>query len=191
MEDTTSTPPIPPPPSVDHGRRRRFGLAGAAIFATGLVAGIIVASVTGAGAASPSPSSSAASNLPRKMIGHGLFGQDGFGFGALHGQFTIVAPSGGYESLDTQLGKVSAVSSSSITVKSADGFTATYSVDTTTLVNAGRDGIADVKTGDTVHVVAVASGGKASAVEVIDGTNVQNLRGRWAPGVPFPDGPGA
>ena len=190
MEDTTNTPSIPPPPQVDHGRRRRSGLAGAAILATGLVAGIIVASVTGAGAASSSPSS-AASNLPRKMIGHGFFGHDGFGFGALHGQFTIAAPSGGYETLDTQLGTVSAVSSSSITLKSSDGFTATYSVDTNTLVNAGRDGIADVKTGDTVHVVAVVSGGKASAVEIIDGTNVQNLRGRWAPGVPFPDGPGA
>ena len=191
MEDTTNTPSIPPPPQVDHGRRRRVGLAAAAILATGLVAGIIVASVTGAGAASSSPSSSTASNLPRKMIGHGFFGHDGFGFGALHGQFTIAAPSGGYETLDTQLGTVSAVSSSSITLKSADAFTATYSVDANTLVNAGRDGIANVKAGDTVHVVAIVSGGKASAVEIIDGTNVQNLRGRWAPGVPFPDAPGA
>lgn len=190
MEDTTNTPPIPPPP-VDHGRRRRFGIAGAAIFATGLVVGIIVASVTGAGAASPSPSTSSSSNMPHKMFGHGFFGHDGFGFGALHGQFTIAGPNGGYETLDTQLGTVSAVSSSSITVKSADGFTATYTVDANTLVNAGRDGIANVKNGDTVHVVAVVSGGKASAVEVIDGTNVQNLRGRWAPGDPFPGAPGA
>ena len=191
MEESMNVPPVPPPPPVEHGRRRRFGLAGAAIFATGLVAGIIVASVTGAGAASSSPSSSAGSNLPRKMIGHGFFDHDGFGFGAIHGQFTVAAPGGGYQTLDTQQGTVSAVSSSSITVKSADGFTATYSVDTNTLVNAGRDGIANVKTGDTVHVIAVVSGGTASAVEVTDGTNLRNLRGRWAPGVPFPDAPGA
>ncbi len=190
MEDTTSTPPIPPPPA-DRGKRRRFGLAAVAIFATGLLAGIIVASVTGAGAASSTPSSSAGSNLPRKMIGHGFFGHDGFGFGAIHGQFTIAAPNGGYETLDTQLGTVSAVSSSSITVKSADGFTATYAVDANTLVNAGRDGIADVRSGDTVRVVAVVSGGATDAVEIVDGTNVQNLRGRWAPAFPFPDAPGA
>lgn len=191
MEESTNTPPIPPPPTapVDRGRRRRFGLAGAAIFATGLVAGIIVASVTGAGAASPSPS--AGSTVPHKMFGHGFFGHDGFGFGAIHGQFTVAAPNGGYETIDTQLGTVTAVSSSSISVKSADGFTATYSVDTNTMVNAGRDGIANVKTGDTVHIVAVASGGTTSAVDVIDVTNVQNLRRRWAPGMPFPDAPGA
>ena len=190
MEESMSTPPIPAPPQpVDHGsRRRRFGI-GAAIFATGLVAGVIVASVTGAGAASPSPSSSASSNLPHKMFGHGFFGHDGFGFGAIHGQFTTPAPNGGYQTIDTQLGTVTAVSSSSISVKSADGFTATYSVDTNTLVNAGRDGISSVKTGDTVHVVAVVSGGKASAVDVFDVTNVQNLRGRWAPA--FPGEPGA
>jgi len=188
MEDSTNTPAIPPPPpAADHGRRRRFGIAGAAIFATGLVVGIVVASVTGAGAASPSPSSSAGSNLPGK-IGHRFFGHDGFG--AIHGQFTTPAPNGGYETLDTQLGTVSAVSSTSITVKSADGFTATYSVDDNTLVNAGNNGISDVKNGDTVRVVAVASGGKASAVEIVDGTNVQNLRGRWAPAFPFPDAPG-
>jgi hypothetical protein len=186
MEGSNETAATTP---ADRSRRRRFGIAGAAVFATGLVVGMIVSGITGAGAqtASTSPSSSA-SNLPVKGIGHGWFGHDGFGFGAIHGQFTTQAPGGGYQTLATQTGTVSSVSSSSITVKSVDGYTATYVVDDNTLVNAGNDGIADVKSGDTVRIVAVVSGGKTSAVEVLDGTNVQKLRGRWAPA--FPDAPG-
>jgi hypothetical protein len=175
-------------PTTDRGtnRRRRFGVAGVIVFATGLIVGVIVAGLTGAGAqttSSPSPGTQS-SSLPSKGFGHEGFGHDGFGFGAIHGEFTTVAPGGGYQTLDTQIGTVSSVSSSSITVKSVDGFTRTYGVDDNTLVNAGNNGIADVKTGDTVRIVAVVSGGKSSAVEVIDGTNVQKLRGRWAP--PFP-----
>ena len=96
----------------------------------------------------------------------------------------MVAPNGGHETLAVQTGQVTSVSASSISVKSEDGFTRTYSVDNNTLVVAGNNGIADVKTGNTVRIVAVVSGGKSGAVEVIDGTNVQKLRGRWAP--PFP-----
>ena len=112
------------------------------------------------------------------------FGHFGFGFGAIHGEFTAPAPGGGYETLATQIGTVSSVSSSSITVKSADGFTRSYTVDGNTLVTAGNNGIADVNSGDTVHVLAVVSGGKASAVELVDFTRAQQVRGRWLP--PFP-----
>jgi hypothetical protein len=110
---------------------------------------------------------------------HGGFGR-GFGFG-IHGEVTTRAPGGGYQTIATQVGEVTAVSSSSLTVKSEDGFSRTYAVDDNTLVNAGNEGIGDVKKGDQVAVVALVSDGKASAVDVRDITQVGRLRQRWLP----------
>ena len=172
------------------GRKRRWGLgaAGAILFAGGLVIGVVLAGLNVAGAqTSPSPSASTGAQtpgIPRFRHFGPEFGHFGFGFGAIHGEFTAPAPGGGYETLATQVGTVSSVSSSSITVKSADGFTRSYTVDRNTLVTAGNNGIADVNSGDTVHVLAVVSGGKASAVELVDLTRAQQVRGRWLP--PFP-----
>jgi hypothetical protein len=98
----------------------------------------------------------------------------------------VPAPGGGYETLDTQVGQVAAVSSSSMTVKSADGFQATYVVDTGTIVTAGRDGIADVKSGDTVMVVAVDSNGTVTAKQITDSTAIAASRSSWAPTPPAP-----
>jgi hypothetical protein len=49
----------------------------------------------------------------------------------LHGQVTIQKPGGGYETLDVQRGTVTAVSATSLTVKSTDGYTTTYAVTST------------------------------------------------------------
>src|SRR5204863_2656109 len=100
----------------------------------------------------------------------GGFGGHGFGrFGGLHGEFTIKKPDGsGYQTVATQTGEVTAVSPTSITVKSEDGFSRTYSVDENTVVGSGRDGIGSVKTGDTVHIAGIVDGGKASAAAVMD-----------------------
>jgi hypothetical protein len=65
---------------------------------------------------------------------------------------------------------VTAVSKDSITVKSEDGFSRTYSITEDTLVNAARDGIDDVKNGNTVNVFAVVANGKATAAQINDGT---------------------
>lgn len=110
---------------------------------------------------------------------HGRFGR-GFGFG-IHGEVTTRAPGGGYQTLATQVGEVTAVSSSSLTVRSEDGFSRTYAVDDNTLVNAGNEGIGDVQKGDQVMVVALVRDGKASAVDVRDVTQVGRLRQRWVP----------
>src|SRR5437773_12307998 len=87
------------------GGNRRLGLgaAGAVLFAGGLVIGVILAGLNVAGAqTSPSPSPSAGSQAPALPrfghFGHG-FGHFGRGFGAIHGEFTITAPGGGYETL--------------------------------------------------------------------------------------------
>ncbi len=67
-----------------------------------------------------------------------------------------------------QNGRVTAVSRSSVTVKSDDGFTRTYAVTASTIVAARRDGIGSVKTGDRAWVTATASGGAMTALRVAD-----------------------
>ena len=114
-------------------------------------------------------------------FGGTLFGLGGFGhFGGLHGEFTIRKPDGsGFETVATQTGEVTAVSPSSITVKSEDGFSRTYSVDENTVVGAGRDGIGTVKTGDTVRVAGVVEGGTARAGAIMDSTSLGKIGEHW------------
>ena len=60
-----------------------------------------------------------------KFFGFGGFGGLGRG-GPLHGEFTIRKPDGsGFQTMAIQTGEVTAVSPSSITVKSEDGFSRT------------------------------------------------------------------
>ncbi len=110
--------------------------------------------------------------------------------GAIHGEFVQPDGSGGYRTVDVQTGQVTSVSSDSITVKSVDGFTKTYSVDQNTAVNAGRDGIGNVKNGDTVAVNAVVTNGKAAARSIMDRTTLGQIRQHWNPNAPQPGTPG-
>jgi hypothetical protein len=109
-------------------------------------------------------------------------GFGGFG-GALHGEF-VVAKDGGYETLATQNGKVTDVSSTAITVVSDDGYSKTYAVAETTVVNAGRDGIDSVKKDDTVNVTATVDGATVTAVNIVDRTNIESSREGWLPDRP-------
>jgi len=169
--------------------RSRFGnpLILAAVAITALAAGAGVAALAAGGSpslasssgqlaatpsASPSPSASA-SRSGYGAPGHRFFGGFGGGFGAgvagaLHGQFVVPRSGGGYQTEDTQRGSVTAVSTSSITVKSADGFTKTYQVTSSTVVDARRDGIGSVKDGHQVSVLAMVSGGTATATDIQD-----------------------
>lgn len=89
---------------------------------------------------------------------------------ALHGEVTL----GGKKQrvVDFQRGTVADVSASSITVKSTDGFSATYAVDAKTKVRHAKEKatIGDVKTGDKVRVVALKNGSSLSATKVADHT---------------------
>jgi hypothetical protein len=121
----------------------------------------------------------------------GFPGFKGFGgLGALgplgsvvHGQFTIHAPGGGYQTIDVQVGAVTAVSSTSITVASTNGFKQKYVVTASTLVDSQRDGIGSVSTKDQVEVVAKQSGATATAISIVDRTKVQSSRAGF--GFPF------
>jgi len=155
-------------------------LAGVAVAALLAGAGVAMAATSGppesgAAAVSPSgglaatPSPSARPAFPRPGRPGGGMGF-GFGapFGAVHGQFVVPKAGGGYQTIDTQRGSVTAVSSTSITIKSADGFTKTYRVTGSTNVDAQRDGIGSIKTGHQVAVAATVSGGTATAVSILD-----------------------
>jgi hypothetical protein len=88
---------------------------------------------------------------------------------ALHGEATV----GGKKKqrvVDFQRGSVTKVSSTSITVKSVDGFTATYTVDAKTKVRKEKKAatIATIKTADRVRVRAVEHGSTATAKVIRD-----------------------
>jgi len=89
-----------------------------------------------------------------------------------HGQFTVTAPNGGEEIVNVQRGKVTAVSPTSLTVASTDGFSATYKVDTSSKVERDNKAatIGDVRTGDQVFVAAVKSGTTDTAKHIIVST---------------------
>jgi hypothetical protein len=137
----------------------------------------------------PSPSASTPSWHGRGPGGFGRFG--GFGGlglgGVVHGQVTERTSGGGYQTVDIQSGTVTAVSPSSITVKSADGYSATYVVVSSTEVNAQAAGILTVKVGDTVELTATVSGGTATAASIVDMSSIQSSRGSFN----FPAGPPA
>jgi hypothetical protein len=161
------------------GTRRLPGrpllLTGVAAAAPILGAGAVMAATSGppapataaSSAGTPSPSPSA----PPGRHHSGRFGAGlGFGglFGEVHGRFVVQKPGGGYQTMDVQRGSVTAVSATSITVKSSDGFTKTYQVVSSTNVDARRDGIGSVKPGHQVTVTATVSGGTATAAGILD-----------------------
>ena len=78
---------------------------------------------------------------------------------------------GAFVVLDTQRGTVTGNNGTQLTVKSADGFTATYTVGSSTVIR--KDGakatVGDLKVGDTVGVVGVKSGDTVTARAVRDG----------------------
>lgn len=105
-------------------------------------------------------------------------GLHGFGPGGgmlpLHGQAVLAKPGGGYVTLALQRGTITKLTTSSITVKSTDGFTHSYAITGSTVVSAGRDGIGSVKSGNQAVVIATVSGHTATAVKIIDWTLLQH-----------------
>ena len=75
---------------------------------------------------------------------------------------------------------MTAVSSSSLTVRSADGYTKSYQVTSATRVAAGSTGIGSVKVGNQVAVTATVHGSTASLTRVLDLSLLRS--GRFAPG---------
>jgi hypothetical protein len=94
---------------------------------------------------------------------HGLLGQR-----IEHGEVTIKGPDGKPVVWDVQRGQVTAVSATSITVKSEDGFTATWTVtaDTSVRIDKDKKSIGDIKTGSTVGIAGKKVGATATATVI-------------------------
>jgi hypothetical protein len=156
---------------------------------------LALASSASAGSASPSPSKSGSTATPwpsksgstatpkpgqqghgsstqgpgRPGFGRGFGGGLGAGLGGvLHGTGVVKKADGSFQTIAVQRGTVTAVSATSISVKSLDGYVATYVVNSTTKINGKNGKITDIKTGDQVGVEATVSGGTSTAVRIID-----------------------
>ncbi|HEX4700993.1 MAG TPA: hypothetical protein VH352_02590 [Pseudonocardiaceae bacterium] len=86
-----------------------------------------------------------------------------------HGEFTVHTKTGD-QVVDVQRGQVTAVSATSVTVKSQDGFTATYAVggDSKIRVKKQTAAISGVHTGDRVFVAALKNGGTDTVRGIAD-----------------------
>ncbi|MDQ7806906.1 hypothetical protein Q5425_24470 [Amycolatopsis sp. A133] len=140
-------PGTPPRPARSPGRK----------IAAGAVAAVIVA---GGGAAIWAASSSSAATDAQAGPG-GMPGGAGALGSALHGEYVSSDGNGGYVTKIMQTGEVTELSATSLTAKSDDGFSKTY-----TITSDQATGLA---TGDTVTVVATESGSTATATSVTDG----------------------
>jgi hypothetical protein len=194
------------------GSRRFAVMAGVVTLGVLAGAGVAVAATSSSGqsaapgtsaSSSPSPSARPPHFPPKgqwrmRAPGGGPFAPGGpfaFGgpgalgglFGAVHGTAVVPKSGGGYQTIAFQNGKVTAVSGTSITLHSADGYSHSYRVTSSTLVNAQRDGIGSIKAGNQVIVTATVSGSTATATRIIDVSLLQQdfhrfFGGAHAPG---------
>lgn len=118
--------------------------------------------------------------------GGGMGGGPGGGLAteALHGEYVVSDGDGGYTTELLQNGEVTAISDTSVTAKSEDGYTRTYAIDSDTVVGNGSTGLSSIETGDDVTIVATVSGDTATADTLVEeGTATgQGQTGQAPPG---------
>jgi hypothetical protein len=164
--------------------RPRPALIIAGVSAAALLGGASVANAASASRTPPSAAPAAAIAGASRILapsdshpGAGPFtGMHGAGPAGwplpVHGKIVLTKPGGGYQTVYFQHGTVTKVDSTSITLKSADGFTQSYSITGSTLVTADRGGIGSVIAGNDAVVVATVSGHTATAARIIDLTQL-------------------
>jgi hypothetical protein len=142
-----------------------IGAAAAAVALTGGIGATIASADTPSPvpSASPSASPSTGAKDKDKAKKHRTLEAR-----ALHGEVTLGGKK--HRVVDFQRGAVEKVSGTSLTVRSADGFTATYVVDAQTKVrkDKAQAAIADVRVGDKVRVVAPQEGSTSTAKRIVD-----------------------
>ncbi|WP_051468857.1 DUF5666 domain-containing protein [Actinomadura oligospora] len=94
-------------------------------------------------------------------------GPGGGHFAALHGEVTVKDENGAYVLRDVQSGKVTAVSATSLTVRSDDGTGWTWTLNSGTRVGHGEK-IDSIRNGDTVRVEGARSGDTRTAAFVVE-----------------------
>jgi hypothetical protein len=161
-----------------------MGKPGAAIRAAGWVtvgaiaAGGVATAATTTGSSSASssaiPAATAPSATPSRAAGSKTAGKRAGRLAKLqgrllHGEFTVAGKGGTPTNVAEQRGTVNAVSTTSVTLTSKDGFNHTYVVDSSTRVRVdGKKGsITGVKTGQQATVLAKVSGNTETAAIVV------------------------
>jgi len=142
-------------------RTRTALITGAAVVAL-VVSGGVAYAVNSTPTSSPTASSSPAPTAKAKAKHRPLLGH------VAHGEVTLNGKD--HKVVDVQRGDVQAVGATSISVKSDDGFTATYTVNSGTKVRKGgkQAAIGDVHTGDKVGIVATKANGTSTATRVAE-----------------------
>jgi hypothetical protein len=141
--------------------------AGAAALALAGVGGGVAFASGGTSGTSTAPASSAAATAgttpahphrPRALLSR-----------VEHGEVTVATKKGD-QVIDVQRGQVTAVNPTSVTVRSADGFTGTYTVAGSSKIRVNRQAssITDVHDGDRVALTALRSGGTATVRGLTD-----------------------
>jgi hypothetical protein len=143
-----------------------IGAAAVAVALTGGIGATIASADTPSPAPSASPSTSPSTGAKDKDKADKK--HRSLQARALHGEVTLAGKK--HRVVDFQRGAVEKVSGTSLTVRSADGFTATYVVDGQTKVRKDKAEaqIADVEVGDKVRVVAPQDGSTSTAKRIVD-----------------------
>ncbi|GAA3559809.1 hypothetical protein GCM10022222_49410 [Amycolatopsis ultiminotia] len=140
-----------------------------------IAGGIAAVIVFGGGGAVWAATSSSSSTADSAQSGPGgQAGGPGGGGGAelgsaLHGEFVSAGDSGTYVTKFLQTGQVTALSSTSLTAKSTDGFTKTYTIDASTATG--------IKQGEDVTVVATENGSKATVTSATEARTAGGMNG--------------
>ena len=139
-----------------------------ALVLTGAGAGVATAQTTTTIPAAPGTATPAAPTHPAKAGTHPGHHKGQLGR-AVHGEFTVHTKTGD-KTLDSQRGVVTAVNAGSVTVKSTDGFTATYTLTPTTKVHKGKQTATttQITTNDRVRVLATKTGTTDTATHIGD-----------------------
>jgi hypothetical protein len=120
----------------------------------------------------------------------GLGGYGGYGR-ALHGELVVPQQDGtGTRTITVQSGSVTSVTSSRLVVKSTDGFSSTYVLNSSTRL-AGGQSLSAVKVGHEVMVVASKSGDTLTALRVGDRNLVMDRDRDGDDGSPAPSPSGS
>ena len=151
------------------------GMAAGAIVATGITG---MALAAGDSPAAPQVSTSTETVVDGPMGDHmdSMMGDRSGGMhqgigSPVHGVMVAQDSSGAFVTIQSVHGTVSAVSATSITVKAADGFTATFAINADTRVHAkdATGSITGIVVGDEVMVMGTGSGTALTAVHIGSG----------------------
>ena len=143
-----------------------IALAVGGVLGAGTAAGFGIASAV----SDPSPSATSSPNgTDHPQLGRHPGARRFLGNRVEHGEFTLKGRDDKTVVVDVQRGQVTAVSATSITIKSEDGFTASYTVGSDTRVRVGgtRKAIGDVKVGNNAGVMARKEGGGAATAYLV------------------------